>query len=321
MSTSSYLVGALFLALVLGSAAVAAWIIVRRQGARLDGPLARALAWAVLAAAAIFASHLLPGVLGILSRYTVAAASVLLAGIVSLVVPEQARTRSGQTAGRSRATEPWLTFGLAAAVITSVYLLAAFLHHATAAVTGPDIETFHLPNVARWIQTGSLWGVHDFVPNRAPGDYPQTGDLYLLAAVLPWKADFLARFVAVPFLGLLAAAVYAAGREFGASRSPSLLAAAALVAMPAVGSIAVSGLVDIEMLATFAAGGYFLLRRRRTGDRFDLVCAGVALGLSLGTRWYAVPAVAAVIAVWLLGPPLVRRWIGSPAPSRRQLAG
>src|SRR6266516_7186872 len=264
MSTSSYLVGALFLALVLGSAAVAAWIIVQRQGARLDGPLARALAWAVLAAAAIFASHLLPGVLGILSRYTVAAASVLLAGIVSLVVPEQARTRSGQTAGRSRATEPWLTFGLAAAVITSVYLLAAFLHHATAAVTGPDIETFHLPNVARWIQTGSLWGVHDFVPNRAPGDYPQTGDLYLLAAVLPWKADFLARFVAVPFLGLLAAAVYAAGRELGASRSPSLLAAAALVAMPAVGSIAVSG---------------------------------------------------------LLGPPLVRRWIGSPAPSRRQLAG
>ncbi|HEX2128409.1 MAG TPA: hypothetical protein VHF58_04250, partial [Solirubrobacterales bacterium] len=56
----------------------------------------------------------------------------------------------------------------------------------------------------------------------------------------------------------------------------------------------------------FAAGGFFLLRHWRTGDRFDLLLAGLGLGLCFGTRWYAVPAVAAVVGVWAVAA-LVRK--------------
>ena len=319
MSTSSYLAGLAFLAVTLGAAAAGGWIVVRRQGPGLER-LPRALAWAVIAAGVIFLAHLLPGIFGILSRYSAAGAALLLGGAIVAFVPARRAAGEAGTPAGPRTDGGFPLLGAAGAAAVAVYLLAAALTHSAEGMLAPDTATFHLPNVARWIQTGSMWGIHDFVPNRAPGDYPETGDLFMLAAVMPWKADFLARFVGLPFLALLGFGVYAAGRELGAARSPSLLAASALVAMPAVGYVALVGLADPEMLGTFAVGGYFLLRQRRTGDRFDLICAGIGLGLSFGTRWYAVPAVAAAVVAWLAGPALARRWIGSRAPRARELA-
>ena len=196
--------------------------------------------------------------------------------------------------------------GAIAAIAVGVYLLALALEHADEGLLQPDVASFHLPNVARWIQAQTFWQIDDFIPNRAPGNYPQTGDVYMLGLVLPWRSDFLVRFAAVPFLGLLALSVYAAARELGAAIGAALLAGAALVAIPAVGYLGLQGVADPEMLGLFAAGALFLLRSVRTGSPFDLVLAGLGLGLAFGTRWYAVPAVAAVVAVWL-GARLVGR--------------
>jgi hypothetical protein len=298
VSTADYLSGAFELAILLGGAAISATVIVsRRRGADLVG-VPRAVAWLTLAATFVFAAHLLPGVLGGLTSASVAATAVMLAAL-SFTMPERL-DRPVLDAVPAPPKEPawvvWVGFGAAGAV--AAYLLGWTLDHGTEALAQPDVVSFHLPNVAAWIQEGSLWGIHDWIPNRAPGNYPQTGDVFMLAAVLPWDSDFLVRYVGYPFLGLAGLAIYASGRELSAPAGLSALTAAAVIAMPTVGYIALLGLADPEMLGAFAAGGYFLLRHWRTGDGFDLILAGLGLGLAFGTRWYAVPAVAAVAGVW-----------------------
>jgi hypothetical protein len=68
------------------------------------------------------------------------------------------------------------------------------------------------------------------------------------------------------------------------------------------------GLPDTPMLATFAAGCAFLVRHGRTGARTDLALAAVSLGFALGTKWYGVTAVAAVLAVWAVATLARRGW-------------
>lgn len=306
MSGAEYLAGAGFLLLTCASAGAAAAVAITRRAPRLE-PAPLLLAWGGLAALAIFAAHLLPALVGLLSRESVAATAVAISAATWFWL----RTRGERPAYPP--PEPGasgrLSVLLAAigAVAVAVYLIGSALGRADEALIHVDVTTFHLPNVARWIETGSFWQVDDFVPYRAPGNYPQTGDVFTLAAILPWQADFLARFVALPFLGLAWLGAYAAGRELGARRAPCALLGATLVAMPVVGYVGGLGLVDPEMLGCFAIGGFFLLRHWRTRERFDLVLAGIGLGLCFGTRWYAVFAVAAVFAVWALGSLLARR--------------
>ena len=66
-------------------------------------------------------------------------------------------------------------------------LLASLRDNLTTAPLSVDLLNFHLPVVARWIETGSIWQIDVFLPDVSPGHYPQTGDVILLAAVLPWK--------------------------------------------------------------------------------------------------------------------------------------
>lgn len=298
MSTADFLSGAFAFAILLGSAGAAATVIVsRRRAADLAG-VPRMVAWLTVAATFVFAAHLLPGIVAGLTSASAAASAVMLLAL-SLAVPERARQPAVPAAPDAKAEPDWVRWvGFGAVGAVAAYVLGWTLAHGDEALAQPDVVSFHLPNVVAWIQEGSLWGIHDWIPNRAPGNYPQTGDVFMLAAVLPWDSDFLVRFVGYPFLGLAGLATYAAGRELSAPAGLAALTAGAVIAMPAVGYIALLGLADPEMLGTFAAGAFFLLRHWRTGDGFDLLLAGLGLGLCFGTRWYAVPAVVAVVAVW-----------------------
>ncbi len=319
--------GALYAAAILGSAGVAAWLIVARRGGALD-PVARTLAWALLTALGVFVSHLVPGALGLLARETVAATAVLQLALTWLWLD---RLRRGEETTPPVPGEPPPGSGAAELVsklagwgslaIVGAYLVALAAHYADEALIHTDTLSFHLPNVALWLQEGSLWRVDDFIPDRAAGNYPQTGDLFMLAAILPWDSDFLVRAAPYPFLAMLGLGVYAGARELAAPRPTAALLAAAVLAMPVVSYTAFLGLADPAMLGTFAAGGYFLLRHWRTRDGFDLVLAGVGLGLSFGTRWYAVTAVAAVLAVWLVVSLLARHPRGRVLRELAALAG
>jgi hypothetical protein len=284
------------------SASIAAGFAIAGLGLRhLAGPV-RAVAIALLATAVLIGVHLLPAVLGVMTRGTVGvpAAVVLVASSLAL---RRARPRAPEPtepqAPDSRGSQ------LLAAVAVgglAIYLAAMLARFGSTPVTFIDTVTFHLPGVARWIQSNGIWQIDQFLPGQAQGYYPNNGNVVDLAVILPWHSDSLIRFVNLPFLALAWLGLYAAGRELGAAAASSAIAAAAALSYPAVTSYVVdSPTPDAVMYATFSAGLLFLLRHVGGRNRSDLLLAGLGFGIAFGTRWYGVAAVAVVLGVWLLG--------------------
>ena len=171
-----------------------------------------------------------------------------------------------------------------------------------------DVLNFHLPGVAQWIQDGSIWHVDNFLADVAPGNYPNNGDVILLAAVLPWRNDFLSHLAIYPFYALTGVGIYALAAELRAPRPAGVLAGCLLLAIPAVAIPAlVQSFPDAVLLFAFATGIVFLIRHHRSGRRSELVLAGLALGVALGTKWYGVSSVAVVFAVWAVASLLAGR--------------
>lgn len=238
--------------------------------------------------------HLVPGVAGVLSRGTVLlAAGALYLAAVGLGVRRPAFRRPPlPRLGRLA----WA--GLAVALLP---IVAYVVRSATEPVPLVDVMAFRGPGIARWLQSGSVWTNHEFIPFLPTGTYPQTGDVVFLSAILPWHDDAFLRWVDLPFVGLALVGTYALARELRATASTAALAAAALISITAVSSFASRDLSpDIVLYATFTIGVLFLLRALRGRSRAELVLAGTGLGLAFGTKWYGISCVAVAVAVWLL---------------------
>ncbi|HEY0633260.1 MAG TPA: hypothetical protein VGC98_14485 [Thermoleophilaceae bacterium] len=308
----AYAVGAAFFAVTLAaSCATTAFVLRRLHG--LAGAV-RWLAGAVILTAALVAAHLIPGVLGVLTRGTVAVAAILCAILAwrlapherpGASAPEEPEPAGGTAVGR--------VLGVAAGAAIAVCVAAYYRTELTRSVTSDDMLNFHLPLVARWIQSGSFWPVVDFLPYDTTGNYPQNGDVLMLASVLPWRADTFARLAVVPYTGLAGLATYALGCELRASRARAALMACVVASIPILLSAGiVSALPDVVMYGMFGAGLVFLVRGIRTRLTSDALLGGLALGLAFGTKWYAVPAVGVVVVLFagaLAAERLARRTI------------
>lgn len=309
----SFVLGVALELIIVGCSGAAAVAIVRRRFDHLAGA-PRTTAVAMLTIAGVLAAELAPLVLGVMTRGTVAIAAVLL-----LLATLRLRARS--TPGDQVPPPPAIRFSriswllaAVAAVATAVDWVAFVQAHAAIHVTSVDTLAFHLPGVSRYIQTGSLWHVAQFLPGQAQGNYPQYGDLLLLAAVLPWHSTALIRYVDPLLLAIAAVAVYALARELRASAPTAVLAACALVAIrPVLGPGLPDVITDPALTAGFASGALFLMRHWRTRRRAELVLAGVALGIALGTKWYGLTDAPALVAIWLIVALVVWR------PRRRAL--
>jgi len=321
MPLDDFLIGAALFGAMLVMVAVATALIVRRRLRHLDG-LELGLATVVVGTAVLIGLHLLPLMLGVLTRATVLVAGALAIGLAALVRP--AAIADDRADDESRPPAPagsrasWV-LALGAAAFATVAALADLGRWAGDELVGVDPLTFHLPNVARWIQTGTVWQIDQFVPLLAQGNYPHNGDVLLLSAVLPWDNDFLVRLPITSYLVVLAIAVFAVARELGAARAHCVLAAAAIVSMPVVGLATIPrALPDSLMWATYTAGVLFLLRHARTRRRSDLVLAGVGLAIACGTKWYGVSSVPVLLAIWLAARLLhARREAGKPGALKR----
>lgn len=293
-----YIEGLFLFGAMLSGTVGGAWLIARRRFGHLSGAV-RVVAIGLLTTLGILAVHVAPAALGVLTRGTVLAATVLWVGVAAATPA----VRRGPSAPRRLPADGAMMSIPAVICLIGVatFVLAFFADQATVPPTGIDVLSFHLPGVARWIETGSIWQVDNLLPYAALGNYPNNGDVILLAAVIPWHNDFLSHLSIYPFFVLTGAATYTFARELGAVRSTAAIAATTLLAIPVVAAPAlVLSLVDCVMLFGLAAGLTFLLRHHRTGERSDLVLAGLALGVSFGTKWYAVSAVAVVVFVWAI---------------------
>lgn len=305
MPLSQYLVGLGFFGLTVGASAVATGELVRRRLAEVRGP-ARVLAQALLFTSAVLVAHLIPLALGILDRPTVLVTAVLMALLTRRVrvghPPGPAADCGSGRPQRLRGPEGRgaVTIAVLAVGSAALYELARLRGLWAVPLSDIDVMNFHLPGVARWIQSGSLWQIDQLFPFFVTGYYPNNGDLLTLALVLPWRMAGFARYVEVPFLALTAFAVYALGCELGARRTTAAACAAALITIPALSDYALEGLPDVVMLFFFATGTLFLVRHGATRCTRDLVLAGLGLGLAFGTKWYGVTAVAAVMVIWLM---------------------
>lgn len=311
MTSVDYLQGLLLLAVPVAAAAFAAVAVVRRLLGHLDR-LEGVLAGFLLGLVAFLGVHLLPLVLGVLSQPSVLVASVLLAAgtAVALRRPAPARAPAGEPARPPGATGGVVSWAIAGTAAAGVVAGVAQEVRGTfgEAVTCLDTLSFHLPNVARWMESGSLWQNDRFLPLQAQGSYPNTGDVLLLGFLQPFSDDALVRWPMLLLLGLFALAVVAGARELGAPRSTGVAAAAALCSIPImVRATVVCGMPDVVLLFGFAAGGVFALRHARTGRLSDLVLAGLGLGLAFGTKWYGVPAAVLLWAVAMGARTLVVR--------------
>jgi hypothetical protein len=297
LSLGDFLEGAVFFALAVGCAAAVGAVMVRRLSPELEG-LERALAWALWFTAGLIAEHLLPMALGILTRGTVAVASLLVLA-AALALPARDRAALAPRFAAPRGARVVRVCAALAGVLAGGAALALLVKVAGVPTRSLDALNFQIPVVARWIQTGTVWRLDQYTPDYSNATYPQNGNVLLLAATLPWHSGFLTRLVAVPYAFAACAGAYACAREIGAARAWALMTAATFGAIPVFDKVALDGAqTDAPMLACLAAGALFLLRHRRTGARSDLVLAGVGLGLCFGGKWYALPAVAVVLALW-----------------------
>lgn len=320
MPLDDYLIGTVFFVVVVGAVAGGTSLLLRRRLGHLRGA-ARGVAAAVIFLAGLLLAQLLPGVLGALSRWTVAVTAVLI--LLGAARLRQTRVDRGEPE-RERPSSGWLSWALAGAGVAApaISLVGAHWEGLVRPSESVDTLTFHLPNIASWIQGGSLWQVDQFVPVWALGNYPQNGDLAFMAAVMPWRNDAFAKAVNFPLLALLALAVYAIASELRAPRPTAVLFAALIPSVPIAGLLAVrTTMPDVFLAATFAAGVLFLMRAWRTRRGSDLVLAGVALGLCFGSKWNGVWAAGIPLAVWLAGELARARRLRPPLRSAALVVG
>ena len=307
MSLGDYMTGLGWFALTGGSVAATTALVASRQLRPLRGA-PRGLAIFVVAVAALVVVHLVPLMLGALTRATPALTGAVLCLAAWRLLPRGAASEPPAADEPPPSSPVSWALALAVAGAAAIAVVGYAVAAATQAFTQVDVVAFHLPGVARWIQTGSVWQIDQFLPYQAQGNYPNSGDVVALAVVLPWHDDFALRFVGLPFVAATGVAVYALGRELGAPAAAAVIYGAVAVTIP---SVAVSALdfelPDAIMYSTFATGVLFLLRRARGGGTLDVGLAGIALGVAFGVKWYAVWAVAVVVAVWAAASLLARR--------------
>jgi dolichyl-phosphate-mannose-protein mannosyltransferase len=295
---SAFVGGLALLLVTLGAVLGAAALIVRRRLPRLSG-VSMVLGWALISTAGVIGVHLIPGIFGLLSRFTVPLVALIALGLAALAPAARAAAHDDEPAAAGAQPHWSWVLAIGGLAVFCAYAIARVKATGALAPSDTDALSFHLPSVVQWIQTGTLWTITDYLPQQAHGAYPNNGDAVLLALALPFHSDLLVRWAMLPYLALVTLGTYGIARELRAPLPTALLSAVALTAVPAVVYPALFNVqTDTLMLATFAAGIYFLLRHRRTESRADLVLAGLGLGIAFGTKWYGVSTVAGVIVVW-----------------------
>lgn len=149
--------------------------------------------------------------------------------------------------------------------------------------TDADSMFYHLPMVAEWVRSGSIWPAEAIkLVARA---YPGFKEAALTALSLPLHNEHLALLAPVEF-GLLALVVFCLARHFGSRRPLALAVMAYVVTAPVVANSFVDqGDTDVPVaIATCAAVLFCSMLIRRPTWR-SAVLAGLTLGATASVKF------------------------------------
>jgi hypothetical protein len=159
-----------------------------------------------------------------------------------------------------------------------------------------DTRWYHMPAAGRFLQTGSLTGLHHLDTSNLTAFYPFNSEvLHALGAMLI-GSDFLSPLLNVGWLALALLAGWSIGAPFGVA-PVTMVATMAVVGTPTmITTQAGAALTDIVGLSLLLSAVAVLIASGARG-RWTLgpvLVAGLAAGLAMGVKWTLVPAVGAM---------------------------
>jgi hypothetical protein len=195
----------------------------------------------------------------------------------------------------------------------AVVLLGLVYELAVGVTTPPntwDSMRYHLARAAGWRQLHAVETIPNVNDNLGINASPPDAEMQMLFGLVLLGRD---TFAAMPqFLAecALLTSVFGMARRVGFDFVPSVFAALLTATLSDVALQAVSTQNDLSVAAVIAAAVYFVLGRRRV----DVTLAGLAIGLALGTKLYALLVLPA-IALVAFAAGGIRRVLGVAAAS------
>jgi 4-amino-4-deoxy-L-arabinose transferase-like glycosyltransferase len=291
-------------AVVLTVEVVAVAAVAVRVSARLvpDPGLsvARCTYGLLLAVAQVIGVVQLAGMLHLLTEGWVLLLQLLVAGICLRWVRPPSPLEAAQ--GVHRRTHHH-GMKLAIGVVGVAILIAAVAVSLTRASTDSDTLSYHLPNIAFWLQQASLWHLPTSIPTFFTNAYPSNGELSALWLILPVHSDLLAFAMPCVFGVLCVLATAQLAAKLRASPWIGGLAGLAVVTSPLViGTQVDSMLVDLTATSGVIVACACLLEAWDEPGRWQWpALAGLSLGISLGSKDTAVVAAIATLVVLVVG--------------------
>lgn len=202
--------------------------------------------------------------------------------------------------GRAIAFE---TSALPAALVAGIAILLAMLAAYLLPIWQWDSLGYHLPFVNFVLQSGGLDGLPKDVPYLST--YPRNVELLFTGfrAFLP--DDRLVDLAQIPFGLIGAIAVASIALELGARRADAVIAGSMWLLVPAVFLQLPTNYIDVATAAYFLLAVLFLLL---PPERRTLLCAGLAIGLFLGTKPSTPPAALLLAALLLFRGIRAGKW-------------
>ncbi len=233
---------------------------------------------------------------------------LFLDALLALLVWLRRRRAPSEAAPRSWRFSGWNAWTTAFLVPLVPLFGLAFLS-GSVTVKGTDALAYHLPLAAAWYEEARL------------------SFSYLVQSLLPSDAELLMRwtYVAgsdryvflVPFFAAILCLymLYKVATAMGQSRSAALVSACCAATLPFFPNLAYVAYTDIAGTAFLLASVFFVLKWRDSACRRValLACAGLAWGLSIGTKLSLLPAalvlvLLAAVAMWRSGA----LWLSPP---------
>ncbi len=189
-------------------------------------------------------------------------------------------------------------------VVSIVVLVLIWTMHGTGVLvpeTGFDAVWYHLPIAQRVIETGGL----AYMPELYQSVNPLASDLFFFLGYM-FMGELGAKLVAFSFGLSLVAASYALSRQY-MDRAWSLYAAIIVSLFQVVAWQASSFYVDVAKAMWEVVALVVLLHAHRRRSSVLVTTAGIAFGLSLGTKAFSILLLPAfLVIVWLLSANKIR---------------